>query len=212
MKLSCVVVAGVFSLAGHAMGDVVNIYSDPNSTTNGSVTGAALSGSIEYNYAGESMGQVVFTLTNTSAATLGGCLTGFVFNIDSTDSNASASLTLAGDADFLDTGSEAAQPFGTFDAGAALGANWSGGGNPSGGLAIGSMASFTFSVMASDASALSAMSFSDVALRFRGFANGGSDKLRLGDDPELNVVPLPSSVLAGGAMLGLGLGVRRLRK
>lgn len=201
-----------FVLAGHAMGDVVQIQSDPNSTTNSAATGASLSGSIEYNFTGGSTGQVVFTLTNDSVASLGGCLTGFVFNIDSSDSDASASLTLAGDVDFLDTGVEAANPFGTFDAGAALGADWSGGGNPNRGLAIGSMASFTFSVMASDASGLSAMSFSDMALRFRGFANGGSDKLRLGDDPELNVAPLPSTVLAGGAMLGLGLGVRRLRK
>lgn len=211
MKSMCLAAASVFVLSGFAMGDVVQIQSDASSTTNSSATGASLSGSIEYNFISGNTGQVVFTLTNTSTASLGGCLTGFVFNIDSMDGSASASLTNAGDADFLDTGVEAANPFGTFDAGAALGANWSGGGNPNRGLAIGSMASFTFSVMASDAAALSAMSFTEMALRFRGFANGGSDKLLI-EEPALNVVPLPTAALAGGLMLGLGLGARRLRK
>lgn len=52
----------------------------------------------------------------------------------------------------------------------------------------------------------------DIALRFRGLANGGSDKLLVtNEEPELNLVPLPAPVWAGGAMLGLGLGMRRLR-
>ena len=51
----------------------------------------------------------------------------------------------------------------------------------------------------------------DIALRFRGLNNNASDKLLGMEDPELNVVPLPAPVLAGGAMLGLGLGVRRFR-
>lgn len=211
-----VVGASVAMTAGVASADTVSFYADPNSTTNGTPTGVSLSGSIEYSSSSSSFGQLTFTLTNTTGSAVGGYLTGIVFNIDSADSGASASLASTSDSDFKDTGAEAANPFGMFDAGAALNANWSGGGNPSKGLGIGSTLTLIFDIMASDASSLSASSFfgdgSDIALRFRGLNNDGSDKLMgTPNDPELNVVPLPAPVLAGGMMLGLGLGVRRLR-
>jgi hypothetical protein len=157
---------------------------------------------------------IVFSVTNTTSSSVGGFFTGLVFNIGSSDSSATASLSSTSDSDFLDTGVEAANPFGTYDAGAALKANWSGGGNPSKGIGAGLSGMFAFAITATDASSLSAMSFvgdgSDVALRFRGLANGQSDKLLI-EEPLLNIVPLPAPVLAGGAMLGLCLGARRLR-
>ena len=219
MKTStlCVMVAGLAMCGGAASADVVSFYADPGTTSNISPTGVSLNGTIEYNYTGGSVGEVIFSLTNTTSSSVGGFFTGLVFNINSSDSGASATLSATSDGDFLDTGSEAANPFGTFAAGAAVGANWSGGGNPSRGIGAGESGMFTFAVNASDASSLSAMSFfgdgSDIALRFRGLNNGGSDKLLVTDeDPELNLVPLPAPVWAGGALLGLGLGVRRLRK
>lgn len=219
MKTStlCVTVAGLAMCTGAASADVVSFYADPGSTTNATPTGVSLNGTIEYNYTGGSVGEVIFSLTNTTSDSIGGFFTGLVFNINSADSGASATLSAASDSDFLDTGSEDANPFGIYDAGAAVDANWSGGGNPSKGIGAGLSAMFTFAISASDASSLSAMSFfgdgSDIALRFRGLNNDGSDKLLVMDeDPELNIVPLPAGVWAGGAMLGLGLGVRRLRK
>ena len=211
----CLLVASLALCAGAASADMVDFVSDSSSTTNSSWTGAELTGSIEYNYTSGNNGVLTFSVSNTSDSSVGGFLTGLVFNIDSADSGASATLSSTTDSDFQNTGSEAANPFGTFNAGAALNANWTGGGNPSRGLGIGSSLTLVFSVMASDASSLSAMSFlgdgDDIALRFRGLNNNASDKLLGMEDPELNVVPLPAPVLAGGAMLGLGLGVRRFR-
>ncbi|MFG0245018.1 MAG: hypothetical protein ACF8MF_03085 [Phycisphaerales bacterium JB052] len=209
--------AGVAMLGSMANADMVSFFADPNSTTNGTPTGVSLNGTVEYSYTSGSVGQVVFSMTNTTSSSIGGFLTGMVFNIDSIDSGASATLSSTSDSDFKDTGAEAANPFGTYDAGAALKSNWTGGGNPSKGIGVGISSVFTFTVNASDAASLSAMSFigdgSDIALRFRGLNNDGSDKLQVTtEDPALNVVPLPTSVWAGGAMLGLGLGVRRLRK
>lgn len=212
----------VFALAAMTCGsiasaDVVDFIADVNSTTNSSLTGVALSGSLDYNFTSGSIGQLVISLSNTSSTSVGGYLTGLVFNINSSDSSAYASLGSTISNSFKDTGAEAANPFGNFDAGAALGANWSGGGNPKGGIGAGESGSLTFTIFANDASMLNASSFlgdgNDIALRFRGLTDGGSDKLLVTTDTnQVNVVPLPAPVYAGGAMLGLGLVVRRLRR
>ncbi len=105
-----------------AMGDVVSFYSDASTTSNSSATGVSLNGSIEYNYSGGNSGSLVFSIINTTDASVGGFFTGLVFNLNSADSSASATLSSSSDSDFADTGSEDANPFGTFDAGAAVGA------------------------------------------------------------------------------------------
>jgi uncharacterized protein (TIGR03382 family) len=176
-------------------------------TTSNGGTGVAFEGGIDYVFDGGTSGTLTVSLTNMTSNSIGGYLTGFVFNINSTDGSASASLTSTTDSDFLDTGSENAAPFGMFDAGAAIGANWSGGGNPSNGIAIGVTETFVFSVSASDAGTLDAMSFvglagDDFAVRFRGLNNGGSDKLT-------TTVPAPGT--GALALLGLGLASRRRR-
>lgn len=206
------VAAGVLSiLAGGALAGSVDIMGDINSSIGG--TGSGFTGSLEYSYAGGTSGTLVVTLNNTSAASVGGYLTGFVFNIASMDSGASATLTSGTNTDFKNTGEEKAAPFGTFDAGAALGAKWTGGGTPSDGLMYGSGGTFTFSVSAGDAASLTSVDFlgdgNDFAVRFKGLANGGSDKI-LGN--EIHVVPLPSGMLAGAGLLGLSLGVRSMRR
>lgn len=215
MKMRDFALAGaVLSLSGGAaLADMVSFCTDASTSTNTTATGASLDGMIEYTYTGGNSGQLVFSITNTTDSSVGGFFTGLVFNIGSSDSGATATLSATSDADFLDTGVEAANPFGTFDAGAALGANWSGGGNPNRGIGAGLSAMFTFSILASDASSLSAMDFlgdGDIAIRFRGLVNGQSDKLLVEEVP-LNIVPLPAPALAGGAMLGLCLASRRLR-
>lgn len=161
----------------------------------------AFSGSIAY-----SSNTLTITLTNDASSAAGGKITGLVFNING---NASAMLASTTYAAFADLGANpSASPFGTFDAGAAMGGSWSGGGSPAAGIAIGDTGVFTFNVTGAGAGSLTAASFieggngSNFAVRFRGFANGGSDKT-LG-----HVVPTPGSL----ALLGLaGLGLRRRR-
>lgn len=163
--------------AGIAQADVIPIHSDnAHSTENlGSFVG-----SVTYVAQTSTTGLLTISLTNTSPTGNGGRITGFVFNIDSADTAASATLATASHP-FLNTGSEDGSPFGTFEAGAALGANWSGGGSPNPGIAVNATGNFTFNVIASDAASLAAGSFlSDgepgFVVRFRGFADGGSDK------------------------------------
>jgi len=190
-----------------AQADVVNFSGDLGGSTE--ATGADVTGSLSYVFGGGSSGSVTISLTNSSPAFVGGFLTGFVFNIDSSDSNASASLFSTTNANFLDTGNESAPPFGDFDAGAALGANWTGGGSPNGGVGIGQSATFVFSVTALDAGSLTASSFFngpneyDFVARFRGLTGGGSDKV-----PLVPVIPGPMTPAAFG-LGGLMLAKRR---
>jgi len=197
---------GMLALVGtSASAASLNISGDINTSNGG--TGSAFAGGLEYVFDGGNTGTLSITLTNTTSASIGGFLTGFVFNIDSADAGASATLFSTTDADFLDTGAESASPFGMFDAGAAIGANWTGGGNPAGGIAVGITESFQFTITASDAGSLDSMSFvgldgSDFAVRFRGLNGGGSDKL-------LTTIPTPGT--GALALLGLGVASRRRR-
>jgi len=168
-----VVAASLLATGATASADLINIFGD----------GALgdYTGSISYD-GGTNV--LVISLTNTSAPANGGFLTGVIFNINSADAAASAVLTSTTDADFLDTGSENGAPFGTFEAGAALGANWLGGGNPTLGIGVGGSVTLTFLVTASDRAFLTAGSFinndvldPDFVVRFRGFEDGGSDKV-----------------------------------
>lgn len=202
MQKNILIACAVSMAAGIAHADTIAISGD--SSTSIESTGAAFLGSLEYTFSSGSDGILTVSLTNTSGAGVGGFLTGFVFNMDSADNAASISLSSASNASFLDTGIESASPFGTYDAGAALGANWTGGGSPSAGIGIGQSATFDFAIFASDASSLSASSFltsgMDFAVRFRGLSNDGSDKL--------TTVPAPGA-MAVFAMSGLIAGRRR---
>jgi MYXO-CTERM domain-containing protein len=190
-RCTTLALGGALALGAGAHADIIPIQACTEYSTEdlGDYTG-----SIEYT-AGDAT--LVITLTNTADTAAGGKITGFVFNIGGTDPDASATL-IAGDYPFLDTGPEPAPPFGDFEAGAALGANWTGGGNPNDGIHIGETGSFTFSVSALDAGTLSAMDFLnsqtcfEFIVRFRGFDNGGSDKV-------------PGSVPAPGALAALGI-------
>jgi len=168
-------------------------------------TGVSFDAMLDYNYTGGTNGTLTIEIANTTAeAAIGGYLTGFVFNILSSDAAASAVLISGTNTSFLNTGIENAAPFGTFDAGAALGANWTGGGNPNSGLGVGNSGTFEFSVSALDADLLSSSSFvgagEHFAVRFRGLDDGGSDKL---------LAPAPGT--GAVALIGLGIFSRRRR-
>ena len=91
-------------------------------------------------------------------------------------------------------------PFGDreFVISAANGA-WLGGGNPSGGIPVGSAATFTL-LLSADITEASLFGLNE-AIRFRGFENGGSDKTFT----TLAAVPEPGTLwLLGSALLGVG--------
>jgi len=210
VRSSALVAATVLSMAcaESARADLIFIQSNSGASSEGL---GSFTGSIEYAYdAIDGDGQLIITLTNTSPAGNGGFLTGFVFNIDSADAGASATLVSASPVTLINAPNQSGEPFGNpYDAGAALGGNFLGNGNPDQGVAIGTTGTFEFEVNASDASTLTAASFLngpfeyDFLVRFRGFGDGGSDKV-----PAEQIVPGPSALLM--ACLGvLVIGRRR---
>ncbi len=174
--------------------------------------------------------ELTIELTNTSDVGNGGYLTAFAFN-NPGDAITGASLTssmadfdLIGGAGF--DNSIDASPFADFDIGASsTNGKWLGGGSPNDGIAVGDTATFTFT-LEGDLAGLTEQSFLDelngpngqfFAARFRGFENGGSDKVPgIPTTPPTppSAVPEPSTVLlVGVGLLGLfGLGRKRIKK
>jgi hypothetical protein len=195
--------------ASSAMADIIYFTSNASSSTE--QTGASFDGLVEYNFLGGNSGEVTVSLTNTTDPGIGGFITGFVFNINSVDPDATASLTSGTNSNFVGLQNVSAQPFGMFDAGAAVSGDWEGGGSPAGGIGLGQTASFVFSILASDASSLSAISFLTGSNQFnfvgrmRGVGKNGEDS----DKIPVVVVPAPMSV-AVFALAGL-MGTRRRR-
>ena len=166
------------------------------------------------------------TLTNTSPAANGGFLTSFVFNNPHGDI-AGASMT-ATNANFQLLGGPGfnkgvnGAPYGQFDFGASTFKSFEGGGNPARGIGVGQTAVFTFDLTGHDLNLLNEESFVDARSvgpgigegaqffvgRFRGFLDGGSDKV-----PAIPHAPEPAG-LALGAVGALGLlgGAWRLRR
>ena len=125
-----------------------------------------------------------------------------------------------------------AQPYGDFDIGVGVGDNganpWQGGGNPNDGIPVGSTFNFQFSLTGTDLNTLTEASFQaersddyngshgDFAplvdgiqgpwnvARFRGFEDGGSDKVPgAGPGETVTTVPEPQSLL----LMAVGLGI-----
>ncbi len=198
MNIGKVAAALVFGFSTLAQADMI-LFSKSGSL-------GAVSGSMSYSFVSGNLGKLTISLTNVAPAPNGGFLTGLAFNIVSADSGATASLFSKTNASFLGMTHVNTAPFGTFDAGAALGGNWTGGGNPSPGIAVGSSATFVFNITASDASTRHAADFlgsgsEELALRFRGFENGGSDKIQV-----------PAAGPIGLAAAGMLHAARRKRK
>ncbi len=207
------VVAALLGASSPALGGPVFINADMGNSTEGL---GDFSGSVEYTFTGGDTGTLVVELMNTSLPANGGKITAFVFNINSSDASALATLSSTSNSSFLNlTGSGLnAPPFGTYEGGAGLHGQFLGGGSPNNGIAVGDSDTFTFDIVASDASLLDTMDFLsgssefDFVVRFRGFVNGGSDKV-----PGTTVIPLPAPILMAG--IGLPMAIlmgRRIRR
>ena len=172
----------------------------PGLEGNGSFTG-----SLSFTATGATTGTLSVSLTNTSPIPNGGYLTAFAFNVVD---GVSLGFTSSGQPAWGLLSAVDASPYPAFDYGAGVG-SWLDGGAPSTGIAVGATSITAFSVSASagvlatltDASFFDGTNGYAFAARFRGFANGGSDKV-------LGVVPAPGAI----ALLALaGLASRRRR-
>ena len=218
IKRMLLAAGAVLAVGTTAQADSIDISSVGGLSTEGI---GSFTGNFSFQANGFSGGaDLSISLTNTSSAANGGYITGFVFNInDNPDGSIVANYV---DADGAGAGFDnltdpvSGSPFGDFEAGSALGGAFLGGGNPTGGIAVGQTRSFLFELSGNTESTaglsagtfLSALSVDGnpnvVALvRFRGFEDDGSDKVVPGE-----VVPLPGAVWGGAALLS-GLGAFR---
>lgn len=194
-------------------------------------TPAAFSGNIELTGATATGGTLTINLTNDSAPSNGGYITAIAFNNPGPVSPLTVSLATSGDATgftnvlggpiYIDT--VPASPADDFDIGAAIGDNWlgsgGGAGSPAAGIGVGETGQLVFS-LGGDLTGLTTQSFIDtlngdgtdvkgsqwMALRFRGFDDGGSSKYGAGE------VPIPAAAwLFGSGLIGLA-GMARKRK
>lgn len=171
-------------------------------------TGATFSGALAYTHMGGSLGELTITLTNDTPLGVGGHLTAIVFRFDTVDAFASTLLLSSTVPGMTDIGAGSGAPFGDFMGGAGTGGSFEGGGPAASGLAIGASATFVWTITASDAGSLTELSFINagnqpsLVVRFRGLADGGSDKV------PGTLVPSPGSL----ALVGAGLLVARRRR
>lgn len=190
-------------------------------------------GEINYTPVSATEGNLILSLTNTSAGGNGGYLTAFAFN-NPGDLITGISLTPS-DPDFGLVGSGAnsvgAGPHGQFDFGVSTGSNYEGGGAPSKGIAVGDTATFTFQLTGTGLDALTTSSFFTAlsvppgagegvqwfVARFRGFNPEGSDKVPAGNpgggglNPSEVQTPEPGS-LALAALGSLGFAALAWRR
>jgi len=177
---------------------------------------------------------ITIMLANTSAASNGGFITAFAFNDPGTenggDINKVDSFTST-DPDFGVLGgpdvsdSISASPFGSFSIGASVGGSLLGGGRPQPGIGVGESATFTFNVTGTNLQNLSQASLGSAlsdgsgepstffVVRFKGFEDGGSDKV-VAAEPDVAPVPEPGTItmaLIGSIPLGLAAWRRRKR-
>jgi hypothetical protein len=209
-------IAGVFAATSAMAGSVAYIGDGPASTEGlGSFDGL-----LEYDAdLFSTVGTLQIMLTNTSAPENGGYITGFLFNI--ADGGGDTVATLLSDPQSIypfeqcvDSGLNG-EPYGNpYDAGAALGGSFLGGGDPTAGIAVGDTGSFRFRIESADAWTLAAGSFLnggpyefDFLVRFRGFEDGGSDKV-----PAV-MIPLPAPIALGAAgLVAAMIGAARYRR
>jgi hypothetical protein len=219
--------AALCAALGSARADIINIGDNelPGKFT----------GTLEVTNQTNNSALIRVTLTNVSPFSNGGFLTAFAFNDPGSTSKGNIgtvtnyqqafnpqtgqNFTLLGAPSFNNSVSSA--PFGLFDIGAGVGGSWHSGGNPVDGLAVGETGTFSFLVNGTNLTKLTAANIltsmsstgtTGFVVRFRGFADGSSDKDIAGvvvKPPENNPVPAPPAlVLAGIGFVAL-IGRRR---
>ena len=208
-RIATVTVIALAAASAHA--DVSTDTWIPCGSSEGVNSKGLFSALVTYSYSSGSTASVSIVLNNTTLLANGGYITGLALN--KAAGTTGMSFVSCSNANFLAMSAVSAPPFGTFTAGGALGANWIGGGSPTGGIAAGSSATFNFSITGSSA-VLAAINASSVfgpningnamAVRFRGgVGDDWSDKV-LGC-----TAPAPGAVALLG-VVGL-LGSRRRR-
>jgi hypothetical protein len=202
-----------------ARGDLISLASQPGLAGLGS-----FQGSLDYQASDGQSAVLTVVLKNTSPVDNGGYLTAFVLN---NPGNSITTASLTGPAHFALLGAPGfgnginGAPFGHFDFGAGTGGSFLGGGAPNKGLGVGMTGTFTFTLTGDGLDALTARSFLPAGsvppgagegpmpfvARFRGFADGGSDKVPGDKVPEPPLRPaevdMPEPATLGMAGAGL---------
>lgn len=198
------------ALASSASAAVLPITSNSSLSTTGL---GAFTGTLNYTYLGGTSGQLDVTLTNTTAASIGGYITAFMFRPPTDMGTFASMLTASSQPMMTDIPAGASgSPFpGSWIGGAGLNGQWLAGGSPGGGVGVGLTGSWTFSIVGANAASLTSDSFvsgddqpdaSAFIVRFRGMTDPRDDS----DKVPSYELPAPGAA----ALLGLaGLLVRR---
>jgi hypothetical protein len=182
-----------------------------------------------YNAVSDTSATVTIDLTNTTPAANGGFITALAFNnpnnlITNVTAGSPFTSPFAVDGGPAFNNSINANPFGQFGIGASTGGSFEGGGSPNVGIAVGGTGHFVFNLTGTGLLGLSDQSFVNTlsqgsagqgnqffVVRFRGFINGGSDKVPGGGG---GGAPEPASIVLWSlSFVGLaGYGMLRRRQ